>query len=209
MKKQSIVILVCLIMVLGSCQKILLSFSGIKNPEVETAASVKEFLLKIGQDTTDVLCLDSSVYTNMKTQQFKPGRSSGFRPIQIRAYDRQGNAVMQWASCEGYLKQLGTFDSVPPKNQPGLDTSMTLQQDLDRYFYLDGKPSTAKASQEYDYTILVYFAKWFPKMSKESFRQVDKYIRNHPELKIRKYKIDADFMDFWHLEPQVIFDVKK
>ena len=104
---------------------------------------------------------------------------------------------MQWASCEGFLKDLKSFDSVPPKNRNGLDTTLTLQGDLARYFTLDGKYADIHPPNGYDYYFIVYFAKYFPRMTRDSFHQIDRYKSNHPELKIKVFKINVDFNKFW------------
>jgi hypothetical protein len=71
-------------------------------------------------------------------------------------------------------QKLKTFDSVPPKNINGLDTTSTLQEDISRYFTLDGKPANVSPSSGYEYYFVVYFAKYFSRMSKESFHQLQK-----------------------------------
>ena len=113
---------------------------------------------------------------------------------------------MHWASCEGYLKALKTFDTVPPRNQVNLDSTLNLQQDLDRYFTLDGRHADIHAESGYDYYIILYFAKYFPRMSKASFGEVDSYCKNHPELKIKVYYINVDVLDWWDAE--IVNDLK-
>jgi hypothetical protein len=126
--------------------------------------------------------------------------SAGFRPIQIRVYGSKGEPVIQWSSCEGYLKDLKLFDSVPPKIVNGVNTELTLAEDLSRYFTLDGKPANIEPPPGYDYYILIYFAKFFPRMSKESFRQIQNFRVKFPELKCKIYKINVDVLEFWGVE---------
>jgi hypothetical protein len=138
----------------------------------------------------------------LRSEPFKPGWKNGFRPAQIRIYSRTGEPVVQWASCEGYLKELKTFDSVPPKNINGLNREWNLERDLKQYYTLDGVRADLTPVPGYDFYILVYFAKYFPKLSEESFREVDQYVKKHPELRIRIYKINVDFQEFWGIELQ-------
>jgi hypothetical protein len=129
--------------------------------------------------------------------------SEGFKPIQIRIYGKNEEPVIQWASCEGYLSDLKVFDTIPPKVINGLDTSLNLGDDLDRYCTLDGKPANINIPEGYDYYFIIYFAKYFPKLSKESFSQVKHYTMNHPELKCKVFKINVDIQEFWNADLQI------
>lgn len=179
---------------------------GVRKPKIENRESVYKFLNKIGQDTLDVLALDTMLYDQFRSEPFKPDWDTGLRPIQIRVYDSSGLPVMQWASCEGYLDDLKSFDTVPPRNYNGLNTSLKLQDDIGRYYTLEGKPAHVLAPQGYDYYILLFFANWFPKQSKESFKIIDSYMLNHPELKFKVYKINMDILDFWGYDDVIIDD---
>lgn len=207
MKAITSIVIMMIVLSFSSCKWALMSISGLREPEVESKESIFKFLHKLKQDTDNIYALDTNLFNQFRKESFKPGRAKSFRPVQIRVYDIKGNPVMQWASCEGYLKDLKTFDSVPPKNKNGLNTSLNLQQDVSRYFNLDGKPANAVAEDGYDYSILIYFAKCFPRLSRESFSQVDKYICKHPELRFKVYKIDVDFQRFWGVEPEVNTDL--
>ena len=174
--------------------------AGLRIPKVEDKASIFKMLKTLHQDTNDVYTIDSLVFEKFRKERFKPNWANGFRPVQIRVYDHEGIPVMQWALCEGFLKDLRTFDSVPPKNINGLNTSLKLQDDLSQYFTLTGKPAKIIAQKGFDYYIIVYFAKYFPKWSKESFRQVKNYLNKHKELKIKIYKINVDVQKFWNVD---------
>ena len=197
MKNLLFILSTILLLSFSSCQSILLRLGGFREPQIESKASIFTFLQKLKQDTNDVYVLDTNLLKQLREESFKPGWPKSFRPIQIRVYDKQGKPVMQWASCEGFLKDLKTFDFVPPKNYNGLDTSRSLIRDLSRYSTLEGKPTDIKVPIGIDYYILVYFGKYFPRMSHESFSQVDWYIRKHPELSFKIYKINVDYQEFW------------
>lgn len=183
-----------------SCKSIIVSLAGLRIPKVEDKASIYKMLKSMHQDTTDVFTIDSLLFEKFRKERFKPNWADGFRPVQIRVYDHNGFPVMQWALCEGFLKELKTFDSVPPKNINGLNTTLKLQDDLSQYFTLSGKPAKIIAQNGFDYYIIIYFAKYFPKWSKESFRQVKNYLNKHKELKIKVYKINVDVQKFWNVE---------
>ncbi len=194
--------LLILIMIFSgfSCSSLIMTMAGMKTPEIETKESIYQFLIKIHQDTSDVFCLDTNLLRHLQSQPFKPGWAPGFKPVQIRVYDHTGEPVMQWASCEGSLNKLRTFDSVPPVNTNALDKSLTLKSDMERYFDFNGNPVHISDDKNYDYFILVCFAKYFARLSKTSFRKVHRYISDHPELKIKLYKINVDFQKSWNAE---------
>ena len=207
MKAISSMIIIFILVLSSSCKWALMSVSGFREPGVESKESIFVFLRKLKQDTNNVYALDTNLFNHFRQESFKPGWAKSFRPVQIRVYDKNGIPVMQWASCEGYLKDLKTFDTVPPRNNNTLNTSLNLQQDLSRYFNLDGKPANAVAEEGYDYSILIYFAKYFPRLTRESFTQVHKYINKHPYLKFKVYKINVDVQRFWGVEPEITTDV--
>lgn len=200
MKHNLFIAVAALLLASASCKSIVVSMAGLRMPKIEDKASILKMLVRLNQDTNDVYTIDSMLFEKFRKEKFKPNWTNGFRPIQIRVYDRRGIPVMQWASCEGFLKELGTFDSVPPRNINGLNSSLTLQEDLSQYFTLSGKRANIMASDGFDYTILIYFANYFPRWSRESFRQVDRYIKKHRDLKIKVYRINVDVQKFWNVE---------
>ena len=200
MKHYLLILLSAILLESTSCKSIIVNMAGLRIPKVEDKASIFKMLKTLHQDTNDVYTIDSLVFEKFRKERFKPNWANGFRPVQIRVYDHEGIPVMQWALCEGFLKDLRTFDSVPPKNINGLNTSLKLQDDLSQYFTLTGKPAKIIAQKGFDYYIIVYFAKYFPKWSKESFRQVKNYLNKHKELKIKIYKINVDVQKFWNVD---------
>jgi hypothetical protein len=207
MRTKVLVGMILIIMLSSSCNQIALKVAGISNPKIENKASIMKFLKKCKVDTNNLYCLDSTLFFKMRRMSFKPGWKEGFRPIQIRVYDKNGAPVMQWASCEGFLKKLKLFEEVPPKNVNELSEDLDLQSDLSQYYTLGGNPAKLVAVPGYDYYIIVYFGVWISKSSKESFRVVYQYIKDHPELNILVYKIDVDCQEFWGVECKTNFDI--
>jgi len=208
MKTKILVGMILTIMLSSSCKQIAFKVAGISNPKTESKASIMKFLKKCKVDTNNVYCLDSTLFFKMRKMSFKPGWKEGFRPIQIRVYDKDGAPVMQWASCEGFLKQLKLFEEVPPKNVNELSKDLDLQSDLIQYYTLNGNPAQLIAHYGYDYYIIIYFGVWISKPSKESFRVINEYIKDHPDLKIMVYKIDVDCQKFWNVDCQAVISIK-
>ncbi|MBE0646349.1 MAG: hypothetical protein IH596_01045 [Bacteroidales bacterium] len=204
MKSKTIIILIALLSLSSiSCKRVAMKFLGIHLPTTESRQSIQDFLLKAGQDTANTFALDSALFVEMQHAPYKPGWDSGFRPFQIRVYDNTGQPVMQWASCEGFLKDLKTFDSVPPKNFNGLNRDFTLAEDLNQYWTLSGEKVEVDIPEGVDYYVVIYFANWYPRMSRKIFQNVQKYTEQHPELKFQVYKVCVDIMEFWDIETVV------
>ena len=172
-------------LIYSSCQSLILRAAGMRKPKTETSESIIKYLEKLGQSNEYTYAIDSALFDYLRSTPFKPGWPASFRPSQLRIYDKTGSPIVHWASCEGYLSDLGTFDTVPPRNQVNLDSTLSLQMDLDRYFTLDGQPANLKFENGYDYYIVVYFAKYFPKLNKLTFKAINQFVLSHPELKIK------------------------
>ncbi len=192
--------LLLILIITSSCKTALLRIAGFRTPGIESEESVITYLKKAKQDQKTVLTIDSTLLRDLQSKPFKPGWKPSFRPMQIRVYDKKFSPVMHWASCEGYLKDLKTFDTVPPRNKINLDSTLNLQQDLDRYFTLDGSHANIKAEPGYDYYIIVCFALFTHRYSRKIFDQVDEYIGKKPEYKFKVYLVNTDVMDWWNTE---------
>ncbi|MCA9346148.1 hypothetical protein KC960_01530, partial [Candidatus Saccharibacteria bacterium] len=88
--------------------------------------------------------MDKQTFIDLKNKKYKPGIDEGFRFLQIRCYDKEGQLIMQWASCEGLLSDLQTLRSPIPKNYNGLDTTLSLETDLLQYCDYNGNKGVAK-----------------------------------------------------------------
>jgi hypothetical protein len=198
--KTLLVIVLFSLLICTGCTNLILTMTGFRMPKVESKKSIEKFLTRKKVDIDNTYAFDSTEYERINKLPFKPGWKAGFRPIQIRIYNHVGEPIMHWASCEGYLKDLGTFDTLPPRNQVNLDSTYKLLQDLNRYYTLDGSPAQINIDPEYDYYVIIYFAIYSPKMSKEIFSTVDHYIKQHSEYRFKVYKITVDYMDWWNVE---------
>lgn len=205
MKKYFLFIIVLIIN--SACTNLLLHFGGMRKPKIENEKSVKNYLLKIKVDTSDVFTFDTNVWNEYNSKPFKPGWPPSYRPCQIRVYDRSGIPIAQWASCEGNIDTAPLFTSVPPKNLGLVDTTMTLKEELNRYCNFKGEKVAILPPDGVDYYLIIHFARYFPKLNKMTFENIAKYQLAHPGLKLKIYKINNDFQEFWNYEPEVTIEV--
>lgn len=183
-----------------SCQSMLFRLGGMRKPKIESAESLRKYIKQLNQSTEDIYAVDSALFENLGTIPFKPGWPADFRPAQFRIYDKNYLPIVHWASCEGFLSDLKTFDTVPPRNQVNLDSTLNLQADLARYFSIDGKQVNVDIEPGYDYYIVVYVAHYLYRFNKQTFKAIDDYKIANPNLKIKVYKICIDVMDWWDVE---------
>lgn len=195
-----IIIYAILLTTFSACQSTIMRIGGLKPPKIENSQSINAFLKKVGRDTVNVLSLDTTLFLDLQSKSFKPGWKPAFRPVQIRVYNSSYAPIMHWASCEGHLKKLGTFNQVPPKNLVNLDSTLNLPEDIDRYYNLQGNPANVIPVPGYDYYIVVYFSQFPYRMSKQIIRQIDEYTENNPDYKFKVYLVNTDVMDWWNTE---------
>ena len=124
MKKSTVILILSLTILLSSCQSIIFRAAGMRKPKIETPESVMRHLEKLGQSSVNIFAIDSTLFEHLRSTPFKPGWPANCRPSQLRIYDNNGSPIVHWASCEGYLSDLGTFDTVPPRNQVNLDSTL-------------------------------------------------------------------------------------
>jgi hypothetical protein len=84
---------------------------------------------------------------------------------------------------------------------------LNLSDDLGQYFTLDGTLAQVRPDIGYDFYFLVFFAKYFPGMSRESFSQISGYALKHQELRMKVYKINVDVQKFWGEEIKIDTEV--
>jgi hypothetical protein len=207
MKTIRLIIAIAIGLTTTSCKQLILKMAGFEKPKVENRKSVMEFLRKCHTDTNNVYCMDTNFINRLSHSSFKPGWKPGFRPIQIKVFDKERTPIMKWTTCEGPLNQLHLFDSVPLKTMSELSSDLDLQSDLDQYFTLEGKPADIRVEQGYDYYFIVYYATWMKSLSKSTFTHVNKFISSHPELKILVYKIDVDCQEFWGVDCKTNYEI--
>lgn len=115
------------LLMFSSCAAIL----GIKNPEEKTKTEVMAYLQKHDLDTTNTVFIKPTAFEQLKGQPFKPGWEAGFRPIQCKLFDADGQLVFQYSSCEGSLKNTAIETQFPPRNITAIDSSYRLKDELE------------------------------------------------------------------------------
>lgn len=118
--------------------------------------------------------------------------SEGFRPIQFRMYNRQGEIISSWASCYGSLEKRGYLDTFPPKPVWVLNPDLTLQQDLVMLTDRAGNDvDLSVIPADADYVMLVFWAKYMGHISRNAMIHLEEYLQQHPDENVFLMKVNV------------------
>jgi len=186
--------LLCALVLLGgsSCQPILRSVYGIKQPQLQDKLQITAYAASHNLLTENSYRIDSLAFLSLLKEQYKPGWSRGFRPIQFLCFDQQGKLTAQWASCEKNLTA-NILSSVPPSHLLPPDTTRTLKNLLATCGPLALNGQAIPTQQDADYTLVAYWSTWTDKQSLKMIAQLREYIARHPEHKISLLLVNTDF----------------
>lgn len=165
---------------------------GIKRPKELPIADLNNFLLKHQIDTTQCYAFNRVSYDSFKKKPYKPGWEEGFRPIQFKVFNSNGEIISQYASCEGLLRKLKILDSYPPGNVFPLDSNQTLLNDLKMYRDYNGNKINLRSRNEYDLFFVVYWATCLGKPSLNMMKNVYNYQNTYSKKKIKIIKVNVE-----------------
>lgn len=160
---------------------------GLTEPKKESVPNIYRFYTKKNIDTTMVVFMEPlSVDTLMVSEvTYKPGLRSGFQPIQFRLYDAEGRILSHYISCEGPLKMFDVLDQYPPINILPLDSSNTIQGDLN-LVDVDVKSISLKPGT----TIFIYSQLWTGAIGSKITKKVIRYAQKHKVANIYVFNTD-------------------
>ncbi len=172
-----------LLFVLTSCSAIL----GIKEPEGISKQKAIEYLYSHKLDTCDIIYLKCNYLDTLQQLAFKPGWEVGFRPIQFKIFNKFGDLIFQYSSCEGPLKNTSIFDIFPPKNISPIDTSYTIENEQ----LLTVEKLTIK--EHTDYVAVIYWATYTGIIGRKFLKKINKILENQ-DVTIQIYKFNTDYI---------------
>lgn len=172
-----------LLFVLTSCSAIL----GIKEPEGISKQKAIEYLYSHKLDTCDIIYLKYNYLDTLQQLAFKPGWEAGFRPIQFKIFNKFGDLIFQYSSCEGPLKNTSIFDIFPPKNISPIDTSYTIENEQ----LLTVEKLTIK--EHTDYVAVIYWATYTGIIGRKFLKKINKILKNQ-DVTIQIYKLNTDYI---------------
>ena len=167
---------------------------GIKEPKLESRGSVLHYLSANEIDTNNVVYLNQTkINVLYKNDTFKPGFPKGLRMIQFILFDKKGNLISQYSTCERSIRGGKVLESFPPKNIYPLNSGKSFEYYstylVDRWGY----PIRLSDMQGSDYFLFVYYATFTGRPGLRLLNQISEYCDRYKEKKIKLLKVNLDF----------------
>lgn len=180
-------ILLCAFVMLTSCQRIILTFYGIKQPNIEQRRTIVKKAHKLGLDTTNIVTLNSSDFLS----EFK---GKGFPDCDI--YDKNGRYIEYRetdSSCNA-----GLFQFIPDLRtdkeykQPEHADLATVWKKL-----RDMNGNQLESPEPADFYVLMYWTVWIGRLNKDHVKVWEDLARNNTHCKVKVVKVNLDFQEYW------------
>lgn len=172
---------------LSSCQLILKWAWKVSEPTPVSYEKLLNYYQK-KYNIKDSLCfyITQKDIDSLKNYPYKTGWSNGFRPLQFKVFNNEGQLICQYSTCEGKLEKLGILNSFPPnaiRQFPFLhDTSYSI---IDENKIVKSYCGKRLNSSDCEVLFIVYSAKWMGKSSLNLYRKVQRYKNKYPNHLIK------------------------
>ncbi|MGI6410741.1 MAG: hypothetical protein ACOX0V_05825 [Bacteroidales bacterium] len=183
MKLTRLLLVFVLLFLIYSCSTLL----GISEPENITRESAYKYLYQNKIDTSNVIFLKPNAIETLQHRPYKPEWDAGFRPVQFKIFDKEGNLVFQHSTCEGTLKHTLIFEKFPPYNITPIDTTYTLEKEQ---LLIEDKIMNPVCS---DYIAIIYWATYTGIIGRRYLKKVNKILIKQ-DADIFIYKLNTDFV---------------
>ncbi len=193
MKKKicSSVMLLVSLGLLSSCEPVLKLCMGIKKPSGKTPEELLAYARKKSMPTDNIFYFrDSASFVN--TVNALPTLT------EIEVYDTKGNLITfkEPGACAVQTDQFLNNICLSAKQPP--DTLKTIAQRMKDLVEVPGNLAARNyKAQDYDYTIILYWATYLGTLNKKNPRTWEQIIQNKNECRIRVFKVSLDIMDNW------------
>ena len=180
-------ILIFSLLILVSCQPIMMKLYGIKDPDIENEKTITKKALKYGLDTSNIVTVNSKEFLYVLNGQSIPDGA---------IYDRNGKYIeyRQTAkSCNaGLFKFIPSLNLNDKYNQPD---STDLKTELNKFRDLKG--NILKQPESADFYLLIYWTVWTGKLNKDHVKIWEDLARDNKNCKIKVIKVNLDIQEYW------------
>ncbi len=185
MKKKLIFIFSLLILV--SCQPIMMKIYGIKDPDIENEKTITIKALKYDLDTSNIVTVNSKDFLYVLNCQSIPEGA---------IYDRNGKYIeyrQTDTSCNAGLVQFIPSLNLNDKYNE-LDSS-DLKTELNKFRDLNG--NLLKQHEPADFYLLIYWTVWTGKLNKDHVKIWEDLACDNKNCKIKVIKVNLDIQEYW------------
>ena len=181
------VLLIFSLLILVSCQPIMMKLYGIKDPDIENDKTITKKALKYDLDTSNIVTVNSKEFLNVLNGQSIPDGA---------LYDRNGKYIeyrQTDTSCNAGLFQfIPTLNLSDKYNQPD---SSDLKTELNKFRDLKG--NILSQPEPADFYLLIYWTVWTGKLNKDHVKIWEDLARDNKNCKIKVIKVNLDIQEYW------------
>lgn len=172
---------------------------SVKEQTPESRPYYISFLDKTISDTAFAYQLLPEMYDSISHEKYalntyKLKTNTNASGVQIRMYDQSGLLINGYEQCFGDLKKTHLLDSFPMKQIAHLPINKTLRFQNDIHLFCKTpiqKQELIELSNQYHYTICVYYAEWMGWYAESTLKQIKQYISKQKGEKILFIKINS------------------
>ena len=178
----NVLVVVCFVTIEGCLP---LSFQMSK-PNKENAEKISQYLLKEGVDASYSFIVDSSI--------FRKAQRSGFTLPKFKVYNESGEQIF---NLTGFVSNFSEQLQKSIERSETVFEGNTLENEVKILRTPDGrKIELNNIAKDVNYYFVEYWAIWCGPCKKE-MAAVDKFIKEHPELRINYIKVNWDIQELW------------
>ncbi len=198
--KTKLSLIVLPMILLSGCTKIMLYHFGVRNPKVENKEQIEYYLKKNKLIAENCYALkDTSALNNF---------NNGTIGIpEIRFYDKNGYLMLYRDNKKCNTQNDSLISFLDPKNIVKIDSSNKINDYIKELKTLDGKEINNNQFKQYDYYLIMYWAKWTGQVNSKKMTDWESSLKQKSDLKIKTIKVTTDYMDFWELNKKDIAKV--
>lgn len=166
---------------------------GIRNPKIESQQSILDYLTSQQLSTANSYALkDTATLTKFC--------NSNIGTPEIRFYDKNGYLMLYRDNkkCNGQNDSLISFLDL--KNVVNVDSSANIKEYISQLKTLDGKDVNPEDFKNYNYYLIMYWAKWCGDANKTKMEDWEKSLNKKNDPHIKTIKVTTDYMNFWKID---------
>ncbi len=172
----------------SSCQKLVLTYYGVKKPQVESSGNIWQKSHKYGLDTSLILTVKAPYFLQTLSKQPLPG---------ILIFNKKGEAIRYKNSDSGCNAGLASFipQLKPGETYPADSSRPLLPVLLSRYETFQG--ANIQADSTADFHLIIYYALWLGKLNRQKAALWQNLARENQQAKIQVHLVNLDLLDQW------------
>ena len=179
-----------LFLLLSSCSTAVKTIYGIKQPQVESKQSLLNYLLKKDLDTSWVVTVDTTAYTETlkRLKRFPEAEVFDNKGVHLRY---KSDSLDCNAGLFKFIPNLKKASSYPLISSYNLSEHWKSLSDLNGNKLNGGQLGTA------DYYLFIYWSKWTGRLNKDHVKVWENLAKSNKEVNIKVIIVNLDLQSWW------------